>query len=122
MTTVGRRVLAAEGDIRYIHSKPGDFQYQDMGNMPIDDPMDSMRDLWELGYPPRAKFVYRCPTGERVNEVVIQRPDLPYSHPCWEWNGNTERPTLSPALICHGGGTPCWTGFVSQGQFKDLMK
>ena len=54
---------------------------------------------------PRALPVYRRGTPE---------PTLPEGHTSWEWDGNVERPTLSPSIWAEP--PEGWHGFVRDGR------
>jgi hypothetical protein len=34
--------------------------------------------------------------------------------PCWAWNGNTEKPTLTPSILSNDGSTVCHS-YVTNG-------
>lgn len=59
-------------------------------------------------------FTYVCPCGCGA-VTFVEIATNPVGH-VWKWNGNKEKPTLSPSLQQHSA---CrWHGFVRRGQFE----
>lgn len=61
-----------------------------------------------------AGLLFVCPCGCRslgcLNIIKID------AHPVWSWNGNVERPTLTPSIQKN---SPCrWHGYLTDGVFK----
>ena len=86
--------------------------------------------LFEEDELPPAKFMFMrdgpngprwmsfpCPGQRRKNEsnarcMVPLHPQKNSNGASWTWNGNREKPTLSPSINCHG----CWHGFITDGE------
>lgn len=120
-TTVrsGEGILQRDGFTAEV--RPGDFQFQDIGGKPTDDPLAAQTEYERDGGKPRCRLAFACPrTGKPCAGglgLLIGRPDNPASHPSWHWDGNVETPTLSPSINCIGG---CgWHGFLQAGVFRD---
>jgi Family of unknown function (DUF6527) len=45
--------------------------------------------------PEQTRYVFFCPGCQCAHWVRTRGP-----HPLWEWNGDMERPTLSPSVLC----------------------
>ena len=58
------------------------------------------------------RFWFICPGCMTMAPLAI-RPVIDGSPQSWEWDGNTEAPTLTPS-INHNG---CWHGWLTAGQF-----
>jgi hypothetical protein len=58
-----------------------------------------------------AGMMYRCPCGCGVLGSLAFRPA---PSPSWQWDGNTEVPTLSPS-VHHVGH---WHGFLTKGVWE----
>lgn len=44
------------------------------------------------------QLVFQCPGCEHAHAVRVNRgPDTP--HPCWEWNGDINKPTFKPSIM-----------------------
>lgn len=62
-------------------------------------------------------FSFPCP-GSRGKTHPGSRCMVPLSPQrnsngaTWEWNGDREKPTLSPSINCHD----CWHGFIREGE------
>lgn len=60
-----------------------------------------------------ASLIFVCPCGCGVSRCASVSPID--GHPTWQWNGNREKPTLTPSLLCTQG---CkWHGFLTDGVF-----
>lgn len=57
---------------------------------------------------------FRCPCGcGREGYLPFAREG---DHPSWEWDGNLEKPTLTPSVLQVGG---CrWHGWLRNGEWK----
>jgi hypothetical protein len=95
----------------------GSFRFEDMGYHAAEPPVPG-----ELG-----RFSYGCPrgTGHCGAVIICNGPKPPHSKQ-WGWDGNVERPTLTPSINCLSHGPDgekyagCgWHGFITNGQFKD---
>lgn len=61
-----------------------------------------------------ASLLFCCPCGCGDVSAVDVTPIA--GRPCWSWNGDRERPTLSPSLLRTGG---CgWHGWLDDGTFR----
>jgi hypothetical protein len=67
-----------------------------------------------MGHGPH--LLYGCPNGRGSCGVPIQ-PSPPNQAGCsWNWDGNTDAPTLTPSINCIAG---CgWHGFMTKGELK----
>jgi Family of unknown function (DUF6527) len=63
-------------------------------------------------------FVCPCGCGD-IGAVAIHRP-AGESGPLWSWNGDRERPTLSPSILRTGGSGCTWHGFLTEGVFRSV--
>ena len=79
-------------------------------------------DLWLVAVMPQ-----QLSTGEmtgafgQLQLYRVGQPECPGTWPNWQWNGNIERPTLSPSIGSPGmNDTPPtgWHGFLQDGQWK----
>jgi hypothetical protein len=77
------------------------------------------------GYPGvTAHLMFVCPNGRRcgvlVGPVAVSRP-TPDQLSVWGWNGDQDRPTLTPSINClaEKDGKPAggcgWHGFITNG-------
>ncbi len=82
-------------EIDDVDAKAGAFEYFKAGDR----------------YP--AGMIYSCPCGCGRRGSLSFRPAEP-AHPSWEWDGNLERPTLSPSV--HDVGH--WHGWLIDGTWK----
>jgi hypothetical protein len=80
-------------DIDDVSSTPGGFEYFRAGER----------------YP--AGMIYSCPCGCGAKGSLNFRP---HASPSWEWDGNTEAPTLSPS-VHHVGH---WHGWLRNGVWE----
>lgn len=64
---------------------------------------------------PNAALDFTCPCGcGSVHVISVSVGEKKPHH--WLWNGNIEKPTLTPSIQCL---TPCrWHGFLTDGVFK----
>lgn len=80
-------------DIDDVRGKAGAFEYYRHGDK----------------FP--AGMIYACPCGcGRLGSLQFREPTRP-EKPSWEWNGNREKPTLSPS-VWHKGH---WHGWLRDG-------
>lgn len=47
-------------------------------------------------------LIFMCPGCSRTHPYTVRHPDPKF--PTWEFNGNFERPTFTPSLMCNRGG------------------
>lgn len=80
-------------DIDSVKGKPGAFEFYS----------DSTRGI--------AGMIYACPCGCKRLGSLAFRPARLDDHASWEWNGNKEKPTLTPS-VHHVGH---WHGFLTDG-------
>lgn len=45
-------------------------------------------------------LMFECPGCGENHGVTVAGDSIP--HPCWTWNGDLDRPTLSPSILCRG--------------------
>jgi hypothetical protein len=90
--------------------QPGEFQFQDLGYQPTEDRMAIRRFEW--GCPRRP--------GQSCGRILIGLNHKPsVSAPSWTWDGDLDRPTLSPSVNCNGAGGCGWHGWVRAGVFVE---
>ena len=73
------------------------------------------------------RIMFRCPGCESAGmgfaHVVTVDPPPGYAGPRWSWNGNVERPTVSPSVLCKssrdGHGAVCHL-FLTDGKIQYL--
>lgn len=64
---------------------------------------------------PNAALQFICPCGCHSLHCVSTHKGEKVER-AWLWNGNVEKPTLTPSIQCT---TPCrWHGFLTDGVFK----
>jgi hypothetical protein len=66
-----------------------------------------------------ACLMFVCPCGcESIAGVAVGKDmdDRGGNHPVWQWNGDREKPTITPSIQLVGG--CCWHGFLTDGVFK----
>lgn len=75
-------------------------------------------DFWWTGNPPM-RLTFKCPCGCGANlgvAVAADPADRGGNHPIWQWNGDLEKPTVTPSIQYLDG---CrWHGFLTDGVFK----
>lgn len=80
------------------------------------------------GYPATAHIVFVCPNAQRCSVLLgpefVGRPN-PDALCVWKWDGNLERPTITPSINCIShkeDGEPTggcgWHGFVTDGKMS----
>ena len=62
-------------------------------------------------------FSFPCPgargkASQNARCMVPLSPQQNSNGASWQWNGDRERPTLTPSINCHG----CWHGFIRDGE------
>ena len=62
-------------------------------------------------------FIEMCPCGcATIGAVTFDTGSLEQKSPKWKWNGNKEKPTVTPSIRRIGG---CgWHGYLTNGVFK----
>lgn len=90
--------------------QPGDAQWLPSGGTGISDSHGNPVPVKE-----RAALAFRCPGCGRPSAIMVDREKKNDTHQ-WEWDGNTDAPTLKPSINCVG----CcgWHGFLTAGEFK----
>lgn len=75
-----------------------------------------------------ARMIFVCPKGRRCGVLLAPQPiprATPYRLYIWGWDGNVDRPTLTPSINCEtktrpdgtpGGGCG-WHGHITGGAF-----
>ncbi len=77
--------------------------------------MTSPRFEFEDYGPNRKKLHFACPVREGHMCQVLLKPWPIQGAPTWNWDGNTEKPTLTPSINC---GDCKWHGFITNGEIK----
>lgn len=55
---------------------------------------------------------FPCPGKSGVARCMVPlSPQRNGNGATWQWNGDREKPTLTPSINCHG----CWHGFITDG-------
>jgi len=75
--------------------------------------------------PSEASHVWLCtPTGNHLIRVSWKDGDTverEKGYPCWEWNGDVDRPTITPSILCvRLGKTPRNHFFIREGNVQYL--
>lgn len=108
---------------------PVNMQRDCRDEWPADEPIGSFDiDMGSTqGYANTAHILFVCPNGKRCS-VLIGPAFVTRSAPnrlcVWQWDGNIERPTLTPSINCiaEKDGKPTggcgWHGFITQGVMK----
>jgi hypothetical protein len=89
-----------------MRSADGRFEYRDRGDLPLPAgtaPADVHR------------FAFRCRSRGEWCSVNLRGRGHDVEKRSWAWDGNIDKPTLSPSINCQG----CWHGFVEAGVFND---
>lgn len=63
-----------------------------------------------------AGMIYNCPCGCGKTGALAFRP---HASPSWDWDGNKERPTLSPSVHDLNGGKTHWHGYLRAGVWEN---
>lgn len=69
----------------------------------------------EAETPDSEEFIFDCPGCGCAHWVRVQGPN-----PCWTWNGDVNRPTLSPSLNVQPGTNQQCHSFISDGRIQFL--
>jgi hypothetical protein len=71
----------------------------------------------EGGPPTRLTFLCPCGCGTPAGVAVAKdMNDRGGNHPVWQWDGNIEKPTITPSIQIIGG---CgWHGYLTAGVFR----
>lgn len=81
--------------------------------------------LYRKDLPPGSAFLdleyshleFTCPCGCGTTHCIPLCEGEKIAH-AWLWNGNKEKPTLTPSIFCQ---TPCkWHGYLTDGIFKSV--
>jgi hypothetical protein len=68
--------------------------------------------------PPGPHLWFRCPRDHLYCGVPL-KPSPPNLKGCvWSWDGNRERPTVTPSINCNGKAGCGWHGHVNEGVVK----
>lgn len=78
----------------------GDYNFDFFGDEPMETPQC---------------LSFRCPCGcGHLRQIPVGPGKV--SSPAWTWNGDREKPTLTPSIACT---RPCgWHGYLTDGVFK----
>lgn len=90
-------------------ARPGDFQFKDVEGKPTRDP--SKVHYFEFNcLRPRADG-----KANYCGMIRVAHGEKPPGDRTWAWDGNFEKPTLTPSINCHA----CWHGFMQAGLFSE---
>jgi len=82
------------------------------------DEAKSPGEFWWSGDPPK-RLTFVCPSGcGSIGGVMVAKDmaDRDGKHPVWGWNGDLDRPTVTPSIQFLSG---CkWHGFLTDGVFR----
>lgn len=87
--------------------KPGDFRW-------VENFRGNSLELWVL-VPDR-----NAAAGETCLGACIVRSAPGARAPIWTWDGNKDRPTLSPSIKIEGANGEAWHGFLRNGRFEGV--
>ena len=109
--------------------EPGNMHRDNRDVWPTDEPVGSF-DIEQhgvQGYKATAHIIFVCPRGKRCSILLgpefVDRP-TPDSLCVWKWDGNVERPTITPSINCisEKNGKPTggcgWHGFITNGVMR----
>lgn len=65
------------------------------------------------------RLLFYCPGCKNYHEVTVERGSQ-YAGPVWEWNGDMEKPTFSPSILCNQGNERQCHLFVREGKIEYL--
>lgn len=84
-------------------SSPGDFAWDFDSDLLCGDRAKSTH------------FLYLCLPGETsLSAIEVQHSNAPHSPRVWQWDGNEDRPTLSPSILSPGS----WHGYLRNGRLE----
>lgn len=96
---------------------PGSFQFVNCvkpGCNPNNEPVNTLpADAYHIG-----GLIWICPGGcGRESCITFRGRCDGHDRPSWEWNGDLDKPTLSPSILSRNG--PCgWHGYLVDGVWK----
>ena len=90
-----------------MRSADGRFEYRDRDDRSLVDGAEPLN-VHRFAYQCRSQPGAWCSLNLRGRGHDIERRS-------WMWDGDFERPTLSPSIDCKG----CWHGFIEAGVFTD---
>jgi Family of unknown function (DUF6527) len=61
------------------------------------------------------EYAFQCPGCHASHWVRVKGP-----RPCWQWNGNVEKPTVSPSLNVGPGTSSQCHSFITDGKIQFL--
>jgi len=71
--------------------RPGDFRFEDMGYHASSPPAQGSSGRLNFG----------CPRGHgNCGSIIIGNGFKPPGEKTWQWDGNVEKPTLTPSINC----------------------
>ena len=110
----------------------GNMTRDDRDEWPLDEPVGSF-DIKDCPYGIEgysgvtAHILFVCPNGKRCGVLLgpqsVPRPAPDKCH-TWAWDGNKDRPTITPSINCiaEKDGKPTglcgWHGFITNGVMK----
>jgi hypothetical protein len=71
---------------------------------------------WNVSLGGARRIVYVCPRGSLCSVPIL--PARNGNGAGWTWDGNEDRPTLTPSINCQPDreGGSCWHGFITNGE------
>ena len=64
-------------------------------------------------------MMFICPCGCGILASIAFKNNKDSKGPIWRWDGNKERPTISPSININKGEIGSWHGFLRNGEFKE---
>jgi hypothetical protein len=90
-----------------MKSADGRFEYRDRDDRPVWDGTDA-GDVHRFAYRCRGQPGAWCSVNLRGRGHDVDQRS-------WAWDGNFDKPTLTPSINCAG----CWHGFIEGGVFNN---
>lgn len=91
--------MTHQPDIEHYNLKPGDWNFTNLGD-------ESKTWIW-----------FGCPCGDgELAGIPVKKGSHHSQEKAWGWNGDEEKPTLTPSIQRMGGCN--WHGYLTNGEFK----
>lgn len=92
-----------------MRSADGRFEYRDLNDTPV-APGNAPENVH--------RFAFRCRQSKSFCSLNLRGRGHDVPQRSWRWDGNIDRPTLSPSINCRD----CWHGFIEAGMFLTTSK
>ena len=70
--------------------------------------------MTDIGEVEARHFICMIPGGDIISVPVHLATEVPKRPTSWVWNGNEEKPSLTPSLLVQG--VNAWHGYVTNGE------